>query len=148
MPWRSSDRMGSCPHRLQSASVYPATRFEFYFRLLSGKLTAEGCWVSRLEQDAALARLGDRRLRHSRISNLSLAYRLMKLGTSRVVPYCESLDRVLYPSPTAAVGNFEIANIGDRIAFGRRAAGHGHWGDISAEAVFYGLMTAVIFYAQ
>jgi len=38
--------------------------------------------------------------------------------------------------------------VGDRIAFGRHAAGHGQWGDISAEAAFYGLMTALIFYAQ
>ena len=32
------------------------------------------------------------------------------------------------------------------IAFARHAAGHGRQGDISAEAVFYGLVTAIIFY--
>jgi len=28
------------------ASVYLATRFEFYFRVLSGKLNGDGTWVS------------------------------------------------------------------------------------------------------
>ena len=41
-----------------------------------------------------------------------------------------------------------VADIGDRIEFGRHAVGHGHWGDISAEALFYGLMTSLVFYNQ
>ena len=41
-----------------------------------------------------------------------------------------------------------IADLGDRIEFGRHAVGHGHWGDISAEALFYGLVTALVFYNQ
>ena len=41
-----------------------------------------------------------------------------------------------------------LTDIGDRIKFGRDAVGHGHWGDISAEALFYGLMTSLVFYNQ
>ena len=41
-----------------------------------------------------------------------------------------------------------VADIGDRIEFGRHAVGHGHWGDMSGEALFYGLMTSLIFYSE
>jgi len=130
------------------ASVYLATRFEFYFRVLSEKLNGDGTWVSQSAQQAAFAMIGDRRLKKPRISSVSLAYEIMKLGTSKILPYCVSLDGTVYSSPVKASGNFRIAHVGDRIEFGRHAAGHGHWGDISAEAVFYGLITAVIFYAH
>ena len=43
-----------------------------------------------------------------------------------------------------AAGGFRVTDIGDRIAFGRHSAGHGLWGDISSEAVFYGLVTAMM----
>lgn len=130
------------------ASVYLATRFEFYFRVLSGKLNGDGTWVSQATQQAALEAIADRRLKKGRISSVSLTYEIMKLSQSKVVPYCTSLDHILYPAPIAVSGNFRIANLGGRIEFGRHSAGHGYWGDISAEAVFYGLMTAVIFHAQ
>jgi hypothetical protein len=130
------------------ASVYLVTRFEFYFRVLSEKLHPDGTWVSQSAQDIAATAIGDPRLKRHRISSVALAYEVMKLGSSKVNPYCVGLDRALYPSPIKATGNFEIANVGDRIAFGRHAVGHGHWGDISAEAVFYGLMTAIIFYGH
>jgi hypothetical protein len=130
------------------ASVYLATRFEYYFRLLSGKLNGDGTWVSQSARDATVAAIADPRLKKRRISSVALAYEIMKTGASSVGPYCASLDRILYASPISAAGNSTIEHIGDRIEFGRLAAGHGHWGDISAEAVFYGLMTAIVFYAQ
>jgi hypothetical protein len=130
------------------SSVYLATRFEFYFRLLSGRLNGDGTWVSETAQQAARAKLGDQRLKSPRISRVSLAYEVMRLGTSRILPYCALLDRTLYSSPIKATGAFAIKHVGNRIEFGRDAVGHGHWGDISSEAVFYGLMTAVVFYAQ
>lgn len=131
------------------ASVYLATRFEFYFRVLSGRLQNDGSWVSHSAQQVALAMIGDRRsLRKSHVSNVAFAYKVMKLGTSRVVPYCAPLDRALYQSPSQAGGTFEITDLGDRIAYGRHRVAHGHWGDVSAEAVFYGLLTAVVFYAH
>jgi hypothetical protein len=130
------------------ATVYLVTRFEFYFRKLSGRLQSDGTWLSKSARQEALSAIEDKRLEQPRISNVSLAYEIMMAGTSGVVPYCAALDRTLYASPAKASGDFMIANIGDRIAFGRHAAGHGHWGDISAEAVFYGLMTALIFQAQ
>jgi hypothetical protein len=130
------------------ASVYLATRFEFYFRVLSGSLNDDGTWLSPSAQQAAFAALDDQRLTRGRVSSVSLAYEIMRLGTAKVVPYFASLDSVLYATPTIATGNFAIEHLGDRIEFGRHAAGHGQWGDISAEATFYGLMTAIVFYAH
>jgi hypothetical protein len=125
------------------ASVYLATRFEFYFRALSGKLNGDGTWVSQSAQQEALAMIGDRRLKKQHISSVSLAYQVMRLGTSKVLPYCALRDRTLYASPNSA-----IKHVGDRIELLRNAGGHGEWGDISSEAVFYGLMTAIVFYAH
>ena len=131
------------------ASVYLATRFEFYFRILSGKLNGDGTWVSLFAQQGAQAAINDARLRRNRISSVALAYRIMKLDQSRkIVQACMALDNSLYSTPTTVVGGMTVADIGDRIEFGRHAAGHGHWGDISAEALFYGLMTAAVFYNQ
>ena len=33
-----------------------------------------------------------------------------------------------------------------KIGLGRHAVGHGHWSDMSAEALFYGLITSLVFY--
>jgi hypothetical protein len=131
------------------ASVYLVTRFEFYFRVLSGQLDADGTWTSPSAQASAFAKLGDHRLKKRQISDVSLTYKLMKLGTSKVLPYCEHLDCSLYSSAAVKCdGYFDVASVGDRIAFGRHKVAHGGWGDISSEAVFYGLMTAIIFFSQ
>lgn len=130
------------------ASVYLATRFEFYFRILSGKLTRDGTWVSELAQQEAIDAIADARLKRPRISSVALAYRVMKLDIGRVSTACRALDEALYSSPIELGTGFVISNLGDRIEFGRNEAGHGARGDISAEAVFYGLMTAIIFYGH
>ncbi len=131
------------------ASVYLATRFEFYFRILSGKLNGNGTWISLSSRQAAQAALSDRRLGRNRISSVALAYKIMKLNQSwKIVTVCTALDNSLYETPTTVVGDMTVADMGDRIEFGRHAVGHGHWGDISAEALFYGLLTAVVFYNQ
>jgi hypothetical protein len=73
----------------------------------------------------------------------------MKLNQSyKIVQILTTLDSSLYTTPTTVAGSMTVANIGDRIEFGRHATGHGHLGDISAEALFYGLLTAIIFYNQ
>ena len=131
------------------ASVYLATRFEFYFRILSGKLNGDGTWISLSAQQAARAAINDNRLKGKRISSVALAYKIMKLDQSRkIVQACTALDNSLYATPTTVVGCKTVADIGDRIEFVRHAVGHGHWGDISAEALFYGLLTSVVFYNQ
>ena len=61
------------------ASLYLATRFEFYFRILSGKLNGDGTWISSTAKSAAQAAINDRRLKKERISSLSLAYQIMIL---------------------------------------------------------------------
>ena len=131
------------------AAVYLVTRFEFFFRLLSGKLKGDGTWLNKTaDQPAAVAKLGKKGL-GSRVSDVAVTYKLMKLDQSRLAARTfATLDATIFPSATTAVGGFKVADIGDRIAFGRHSAGHGLWGDISSDAVFYGLVTAVIFYSQ
>ena len=135
------------------AAVYLATRFEFFFRLLSGKLKADGTWLNKaVDQPTAMAALGTnkrQKLRGRRVSDVAITYKLMKLDQSRpAARVFDAMDKAIYAIPKTAVDGFEIADIGDRIAFGRHSAGHGLWGDISSEAVFYGLVTAIIFYNQ
>ncbi len=132
------------------AAVYLATRFEFLFRLLSGKLNGDGTWLNKAaDQPVAVAALGEKGLKGDRVSNVAVTYKLMKLDQSRPASRVfNALDKAILPSPITATGGFVVANIGDRIAFGRHSAGHGQWGDISPEAVFYGLVTTVIFYNQ
>jgi hypothetical protein len=132
------------------AAVYLATRFEFFFRLLSGKLNGDGTWANKaVDQPVALTALGEKGLRGNRVSDVAVTYKLMKLDQSRpAARVFDALDKAILPAPIMAVGPFKIADIGDRIAFGRHSAGHGLLGDISSEAVFYGLVTAIVFYNQ
>jgi len=134
------------------ASAYLVTRFEFYFRILSGKLNGDGTWISAHTREAAQAAITadlKKKLNKKQISSVALAYKIMKLDSSlKIVQTCTLLDNSLYPSPVPMHGGKFLADIGDRIEFGRHAVGHGHWGDISSEGLFYGLMTAVVFYAQ
>ena len=75
------------------ASVYLATRFEFYFRILSGRLKGNGSWISPEIQLDTQTAISDRRLNGSRISNVSLAYKIMKLEKSEtVVQVFDELD--------------------------------------------------------
>jgi hypothetical protein len=127
-----------------------ATRFEYYFRILSGKLAADGTWLNRaVDQPIAIAKLGKEGLEGPRVKNVAAAYRLMKLDQTRsAARVFDSLDKALFAVPMTAVGNFPLTNVGDRIAFGRHSVGHGQWGDISSDGVFYGLATAIVFYNQ
>jgi hypothetical protein len=132
------------------AAVYLATRFEFFFRLLSGKLDKHGKWLNRaVDQPAAVALLGRKGLDRRRVDNVAVTYKLMKLNRScRAAQVFDDLDKAILPAPVRAVDGIEVPDIGDRIAFGRHSAGHGLWGDISSDAIFYGLVTAIIFYNQ
>jgi hypothetical protein len=132
------------------AAVYLATRFEFFFRILSGKLKGDGRWLNQaVDQPTAVAKLGKKGLTHDRVSDVAVTYKLMKLDQSRpAARVFDALDKAIFATPIKAGGDFPVADIGDRIAFGRHSAGHGLWGDISSEAVFYGLVTAIVFYNQ
>ena len=131
------------------ASVCLATRFEFYFRILSSKLNADGTWITPQAQSTAKAALNDVRLNSRRVSSVALAYKVMKIDQSQTVAQVfDQLDRALFPTPRKAGTGNAIADIGDRIEYLRHAAGHGEWGDISAESKFYGLVTAIVFYNQ
>jgi hypothetical protein len=102
-----------------------------------------------VDQPAAVAALGSKGLKGNRVSEVALTYRLMKLDQSRsAAQVFDALDKAILPAPIMAVGGVTVADIGDRIAFGRHSAGHGQRGDISSEAVFYGLVTAIVFYNQ
>jgi hypothetical protein len=131
------------------ASLYLATRFEYYFRILSGKLKGDGTWISPTAQATAKAAINDGRLTKKRVSSLSLAYQIMMTDASRqIVQQCAKIDNCLYQKPITLCNGTNVHNIGDRIEFGRLVAGHGYWGDISSEAVFYGLLTGIVFYNQ
>jgi hypothetical protein len=131
------------------ASVYLATRFEYYFRMLSGKLKGDGTWISSTAQSGSQGAINDERLSRKRISSVSLAYRIMMTDTSlQIVQQCAKIDNCLYQKPMTFANNIKVHNIGDRIEFGRHVVAHGHWGDISSEAVFYALLTAIVFYNQ
>jgi hypothetical protein len=131
------------------ASVYLVTRFEYYFRILSGRMNSDGTWISSADRSAVQRQINDSRLNRNRISSVSLAYKIMKLNSSHPLSqFCSALDVAIYPQPITVTGGRTVADIGDRIEFGRHAIAHGHWGDISAESLFYGLMTALIFYSQ
>jgi len=131
------------------ASVYLATRFEFYFRVLSGKLTASGSWLSAEVHKAAQEQIPDARVRRRRISSVALAYKVMKLDRTRpVARVFDHLDRTIFPEPMRVAGGGTIADVGERIEYGRHASGHGELGDISAEGIFYGLVTAIVFHNQ
>jgi len=129
------------------APLYLATRFEYYFRILSGKLKGDGTWIS-TAKSVAQAAIGGKKL-PCQVSNVSLAYQIMMTDTSlQIVQQCAKIDNCLYQKPITLANNEKVCNIGERIAFARHRASHGHWGDISSEAVFYGLLTGIVFYNQ
>ena len=112
-----------------SAAVYLATRFEFFFRVLSGKLQGDGTWLHKaVDQPVAVATLGKKGLQGDRVSDVAVTYKLMKLNQSRpAAGVFDTLDKAICSVPLKAVGGFHIADIGDRIAFGRHSAGHALW---------------------
>lgn len=131
------------------ASLYLVTRFEYYFRILSGKLNGDGSWISSSDQNAVHSIISDRRLKSKRISSVSLAYKIMLTNNSlNLTKICSQLDKSLYKETIKVTGGMEVSDIGSRIEFGRHVTTHGHWGDMSSEAIFYGLMTAIVFYNQ
>ena len=130
------------------ASLYLATRFEYYFRILSGKLNGDGTWIPTTAKSAVQAAIGGKKL-SNRVSDVSLAYKIMLLNASSpFVQQCIKIDSCLYKKPCTVAGGKTICNIGERIAFSRHSASHGYLGDISFEAVFYGLLTGIVFYNQ
>jgi len=125
------------------ASVYLATRFEFYFRVLSGVLKTDGIWISESLR-YSVASVRKKPLPKKGISSVALTYKIMKLNQpQQVIPIFAQLDRDLF---STAKG--EYMDIGERIEWTRNRAAHGEWGDISAESIFYGLLTAILFYNQ
>jgi hypothetical protein len=127
-------------------SEYLVNRFEYYFRVLSGKLEDNGEWINDKLRDDAKRDLWEKGLQ-KRISNLATTYRIMKTNQSLPIPkFYDELDKTLYPNTYKNAP--EITNIGERIKYMRDNEAHGHWGDISSEGLFYGLLTTIIFYNQ
>ena len=90
------------------AAVYLATRFEFFFRLLSGKLKGDGTWLNKaVDQPAALVAIGEKGLKGKRVSDVAVTYKLMKLDLSRpAARVFDALDKAILPAPIMAVGSF------------------------------------------
>lgn len=132
------------------SSVYLATRFEYYFRVLSGCLDADGKWLDTATRDRVCRRLGfDKRRHRHRISNIAKTYKILLAESAHpVVSHLTRIDGKLFASPIEILGGGRentLHNIGDRIAAMRHRAGHGVWGDISGEAMFFALLTCVIY---
>lgn len=132
------------------ASVYLATRFEFYFRVLSGRLNADGAWRTPKDKEEMRNLFpAERRLKNDRINSVALAYKIMKTNHSfSLARICDDLDRSLYATRIQKMPTCKTLDMGSRIEYARHRSAHGHWGDISAEAEFYGLLTALVFYNQ
>jgi len=142
---------GSLSSSAAVGSVYLATRFEFYFRVLSGRLKPNGEWKTDKDRQEVMKLLvGDKRLEIKRINSVALAYKIMKTNdTLPLAHICISLDTSLYSTRTTKMPNGkELEDMGDRIEYLRHRSAHGHWGDITGDANFYGLLTALVFYNQ
>jgi hypothetical protein len=128
------------------ASLYLATQFEFYFRILSGLLNPDGSWKSPADHQKAKSLLPkEKRLNYRSISNLELAYKLMVLNNAD--PRATLLDEL----DKAIRSRFQSQlydNLGGRIKYVRDGGAHGQWGDVSAEGVFYATLTAVLYFAS
>jgi hypothetical protein len=128
------------------ASLYLATQFEFYFRILSGLLNPDGSWKSLADQQKAKSLLpGENRLNQGSISNLEVAYKLMVLNNAdpRSV-LLDELDKAIRSRFQSQLYD----NLGGRIKHVRNRGAHGEWGDVSAEGVFYATLTAILYFAS
>jgi hypothetical protein len=132
------------------ASFFLATRFEYYFRRLGTSLNPDGSWVSSQAKAEAQVAVRDDRLRAKRVSDVSLAYRLMLLNqTSQVVQHFAKLDQLLAPHcPRLEQVPTTHHDVGSRIALLRHPTSHGFFDDASSEGLFYGLVMGIIFYAH
>lgn len=140
-----SDALVSAPSAI--ASEYLAIRFEYYFRILSGKLNGDGTWLTEQAKKESECILNKRKLGW-RLNNVAQAYKLLKHNQSlSVSKYFAELDKKLYQTPTTMLDNTVISNIGDRIHWIRKRVAHGYWGDSSSEGMFFSLLTALIFYS-
>lgn len=133
------------------ASVFLATRFELYFRLLSGRLAPDGTWLDQTAKSSALAALGQKRLPRQ-LANVAATYRVMLLNTeSPVVQVFRELEDHLapfYPPDDLRDAPLFYEDLGSRIKCLRDPAAHGFYSDLGAEGLFYALLTGVIFYGS
>jgi hypothetical protein len=127
------------------ASLYLATQFEFYFRILSGMLNFDGTWKSSSDYAKAKSFLGDDGVRKWGTSSVEVAYRLTILNNADPrAALLDGLDKAI----RARFQSTLYDNFGGRIACVRNRGAHGEWGDVSAEGVFYATLTAILYFAS
>ncbi len=128
------------------ASLYLATQFEFYFRILSGLLNPDGTWKSPADQRKAKSLLPrESRLNRRSISSVELAYKLMVLNNADPrAAVLDELDKAIRSRFQSQLYN----NLGGRIKYVRDRGTHGQWGDVSGEGVFYATLTAILYFAS
>jgi len=131
------------------ASVYLATRMEFFFRILSGVLKFDGTWkeeeIRVLYKQKFLALPDLRR----QVNDVAIAFKIAIADPANErTSHLRDLEQRIAAKIKGRYPNVPYLDIGDRIALLRHPGAHGEWGDLSSDAVFYGLLTVVIFLAQ
>jgi len=131
------------------ASVYLVTRLEFFFRILSGVLNFDGTW----KDERVRTRYGKEILTglelRKRVNDVAVTYKIATIDKSNSrTSHLRDLDDRIAAKLERAHPSAAYSDIGDRIALLRHRGAHGVWGDLSGDAVFYGLLTAIIFLAQ
>ncbi len=85
----------------------------------------------------------------SAVASVSVTYKIATIDKSNSrTSHLRDLDDRIAAKLERAHPSAAYSDIGDRIALLRHRGAHGVWGDLSGDAVFYGLLTAIIFLAQ
>lgn len=130
------------------ASVFLATRFETYFRVLSSRLNDDGTWLDANAQKTAFDLIKDKRVKNKQINDVALTYKILMLDRgNKIVTFLEHLEAKLSSYYFDKQGNpFSCSDIGSRIKVLRDPGSHGFYADLSSEGCFYALLLGVLFY--
>ncbi|GEM_PF-2509586 len=125
------------------SSVFLLTRFEYFFRILSGKLKSDGSWISENAKTHSSVLLNEKKLKN-KINNLSIPYKIIAADPHNDIGRIfREIDNILFPSPITTcfyhlktIGSktyrekIKINSIGDRIEVARNDVSHGRLADI------------------
>jgi hypothetical protein len=130
------------------ASVYLATRVEFFFRILAGVLNFDGTWKEEKIRVLYKQKFVPS-IRGRRVNDVSVAFKIAIADpANQRTSHLRDLEQRIAAKIKSRHPNDPYLDIGDRIALLRHPVAHGTWGDLSCDAVFYGLLTVVILLSE